>query len=542
MTDFQATGLSRRDALRSAATLPVAALTTVALAEGAGAQSSAADRVFARGNHMVSGDTTLTGSTRVESGARVTLAAGATLTIVGDFEAPTTTIFSGPGRVDLSRSRLLAVRPEWWGAVADDPRTDSHPGLTAALAAHPAIALGSGSYFISQTWEIDRSDRQIHGIGGRSKDLRATRIVLVGATGTVVRVGTERDPGGINASVTSIDMRRIELVRSLAPRRTAVAATGLRLVHVLNSVFEDIRANEHEIGFSMSGVVHSFLRDCAAFRSITNGAADESFVGFALTEPAPTTGANNASIYLIDCLASLGNAPKLSVSIGMQLQGAFADTHVIRLETSAMAQGIVVDGRATTLSRARQRSGHLNLLIDAPVLDGCGRTGISVSGLAAGAAVEVRSPYIALSATGSVAIAARQTQGAFDVIGGQAIGWPATDGGVAAIGLELDGATGVTATRIKLVGFARPVVARATQQFDLTVSIAAERASDNAAIALTGCGGGYVRALLTGPHRVAVAADAASRNVTIDTAGHGAATVIVDGTPRIPGNGRVAIG
>ena len=53
----------------------------------------------------------LLGTLTVAPGARIELAEGAVLRVLGDVVAPATQIFLGPGTVDLTSSRVQAARP-----------------------------------------------------------------------------------------------------------------------------------------------------------------------------------------------------------------------------------------------------------------------------------------------------------------------------------------------------------------------------------------------------------------------------------------------
>ncbi len=360
------------------------------------------------------------------AGTRFDIAAGATLTLTGDLIAGASRLFTGPGRVDLARSRIVAARPEWWGAVAGDPAIDSAPALHACLAAHPAMQLGVGDYHLATTLRIDRPNRRVWGIG-RAKGFGGTRLLLHGGGGAVVLVGSETGPASVNDFLWGIDLRWLELGRTSAPLRATGGpgdAVGLRIRHVVDSVFEGVRASEHAVGFSLTGAVRSFLRDCTAFRSVP-GAAGDTFTGFDMDgrvpPPAIATGAN-ASLYLIDCAASIGGDPRLRVAAGCRLTGTLSDTFIDRFETTAIDVGILVDGRRDALTAAQRANGHVDLHIRGVVLDQCRDAGIRLTGLSDAALVDIVDPYVALSPAGTAAIDIADCGGGIDVSGGQLIG------------------------------------------------------------------------------------------------------------------------
>jgi hypothetical protein len=81
------------------------------------------------GKHNVSANITVRADLLLMPGATIEIAAGRTLTLLGDFQAPVAHVFTGPGRVDLTGSRAPAAYPEWWGAARDDSSRDSLPAL-----------------------------------------------------------------------------------------------------------------------------------------------------------------------------------------------------------------------------------------------------------------------------------------------------------------------------------------------------------------------------------------------------------------------------
>lgn len=529
--------LSRREALLATAgsTIAAASMSLPASVAGKGA-SVTGSKTFERGTHVLNADTQLF-NVVVEDGARIVLGSGVTLTVTGDFDAAANMVFSGPGRVDLTKSRLLAARPEWWGAVPDDEAVDCVPALEACLEAHVAMQLSPGSYYISRTWTIAISDRRIWGVG-RSKDSRSTRIVLSGGNGTVMCVGTETPPGSINDFVRGLAVGCIELTRNLAPALGGSTAIGLRVVHAYDCLFETVRGNEQGIGFSLFAVVKSYFRDCHAFRS-TAGSA---FIGYDLTGEAAGMAGANASIFLIDCTARVGGTPKIASSVGVRLLGTFADTFIVRFETVTLDDGIVIDGSPATTSASRRRFGHIDLTIDTPILDQCLKRGITIRGISSGGAIDIRSPYVALGSTGTVAMQLVDCAGLIDTIGGQLIGGVASDGGTDPMGIALTNVTGATFTRTKIIGFDRAINAGQAKSFELVVSIGTERDTEVAAIRLVGCADGYLRPLLSGASRkTGVFLDATSKAITIDTTGLRDAAVSISGKKMAAVGGRITV-
>lgn len=445
------------------------------------------------------------------------------MTLLGDMVASAVRIFEGAGRVDMSRSRILAARPEWWGAAANDSSIDNVPALDACLAAHPAMQLGLGDYYLHQTWVIGLSNRRIWGIG-RTRDARGTRLLRLGSRGAVVMLGSGERPATINDYTRGLDLRWLEFGRTegAAPVEgdDPRAATGLVVRHVLDAYCEGLRANEHAIGYSLRGAVRSYFRDCVAFRSLASDPSGRDvFIGFDLDGRSPpiSTGAN-ASLFLIDCNASVGNSPRLAESIGCRVLGALSDTFIIRFETTSLGVGIDVDGKASRMSAEQRAIAHLDLNIDTPVLDQCRQTGLRLTGMSEQAMVTVRSPYVGLSAGAASAMEVSDSGGSIGIEGGQLIGLFAPD----AVGIRVNRVSGVAFAGTSVLGFARPVQVTAARAFEMVVAInSGGKSSDAPAIGLTDCHAGYLRPRVAGPERAysaAVEIDGRSSGITVETA------------------------
>ena len=513
---------SRRQVL---ATLPL-----LAISPAADAMPPAPGVIVVAGIRRIDHDVTIEEPVTLQPGASFAIARGATLTLLGDLVAPAVQVFDGPGHVDLTRSRIVAARPEWWGAKPNDAAVDCGAALAACLRAHTAMQLGPGDYHIAKTWAVDQPNRRIWGIG-RTANTRGTRLVLTAGDGPVIRVGSEQAPPEINAYLPGIDLRWLAIGRATAAATPAgddaAAATGLAIRHVLDSVFEGVHADEHAIGFSVRGAVRTFLRDCAAFRSLFTLPAQDVFIGFDMDgRAAPIATGANASLYLVDCVARTGNRPRLRRSVGCRLQGAFSDTFLVRFETTEVDTGIEVEGRAAALTDTGRQFGQIDLHLETPVLDQC-VVGISLSGLSQHALVDISAPYVALAPGGRAAMAVNQCGGLVSITGGQFIGSLAP----ASVGLSLVSVTGMAAAGLKLAGFGRPIEAVNASGLDLVVAVntAGATSAGAPAVRLADCRDSYLRPRIAGPaavHAVAVRIDG-SAGVTVETAGIDRHTVTV---------------
>lgn len=475
----------------------------------------------ASGRFLVEHELVVHGTLTVAPGAGIDLGPDAVLRVLGDVMAPAAQIFFGSGVVDLTASRVEAARPEWWGAVPNDPAADCEPALSKALQAHLAIELGTGDYYLAKTLRVALPNRRMTGVG-RTKDAMGTRLVLKSDLGAVVELGGEPAPPTINDYTKGVELRNFELGRVRPPRVAADdsdTAVGLRIRHVLDANCEGLRANEHSIGFDVRGAVRSYLRDCVAFRSAPAAAeAADRFVAFLLDGRKPPVGGANASLYIIDCNANLGGTPSLKESVGCEMLGAMSDTFLVRFETTALDTGIALDGQAGGLPKAQLRNAQIDLLIDAPVLDQCKLTGITIAGMAADTMIDIRSPYVGVGAARATALSISQSGGAISVIGGQMVAPTAFRD---ATGILLEDSAGVDILSAKLLGFGQPVVVRSCHSSRIDVAIGT--AGDDwpqSAIRLFASRLIHVACRLfgeRGSYAAGIELDAASSEITVET-------------------------
>jgi hypothetical protein len=405
------------------------------------------------GRHVVSSNLTVRADIFVQPGATIEVAAGKTLTLLGDFQAPIGPLFSGPGKVDLNRSRASAAYPEWWGAGRDNSTVDSLPALRACVAAHPVTLLGAADYFIGSTWRIDIPHRRIWGAGKYwHGPNQGTRIIVTNGRQDVIQIGFDAPPSGPNAFLQSVDIRWLEVGRSAAPADGGAA--GICIRYVLNCIIEGISAAEHTVGFSIAGAVRSHIRDCQAFRSIPGGSR---FVGFHLDGRGDIgLAGGNASIYLIDCNASIGGTPRLAESVGALLEGGFADSFLALFETSGVATGIKVDGLAPTINAHQAKAGHANLHLLMPVIDGFAGSGIEITNVSDHGMIDMVDPYVGAGAGAFAGIYLHNCKGMTTITGGQVIGWVDADTGGKALGIYGVDAEGIAVEGTKFLGFRRP--------------------------------------------------------------------------------------
>ncbi|WP_374146812.1 hypothetical protein [Sphingomonas sp. 28-63-12] len=497
------------------------------------------------GKHFVSSSMTVRADIQAMPGATIDIAAGKTLTLLGDFQAPLAPIFTGPGRVDMLGCRAPAAYPEWWGATRDDSAHDSLPALRACLAAHPVMLLGAADYFISDTWKIETSHRRIWGAGKNwGGPHQGTRIIVVSGDRDVVQLGFDTPPGSVGSYLQSVDLRWMELARSAPPKATADdGAAGLRIRFSFDCLIEGISADEHVIGYSITGAVYTHLRDCHAFRSSPGDkSGPPRFWAFHLDGRTPRAfPGGNASLYINDCGASTGGSPGVPQSIGAYLQGAFADSYIQNFETSQIATGIKVDGQTGKPGIDQGRAGQANLHLLMPILDGYSGAGIELTNISPYGAIDIVDPYCGPAPGAFAGIFIHQSRGLVTISGGQLHGWYDAINGGNALGIFAQNAEGIGISGTKVIGFRRPISFEQCRDFtiDAAINNPGEKAAQPA-ISLLGCAHGQLRSRIKGQTSAFPAGidlRGGNHHLSIDAAGIDPACLGTGAIGRIVGRG-----
>ncbi|WP_338467475.1 hypothetical protein RXV95_02630 [Novosphingobium sp. ZN18A2] len=534
---------------RGLAPLALAGIGAAAMmrAEDTAAQSPAGDApgtVLDAGVHRVDANTTIRGDMQLMPGARLEIAAGRTLTVLGSFDAPISHVFQGDGTVDLNRSTTRCAYPEWWGAQPDREQIDCLPALNACLAAHPVMSLGSGNYFLSDTWVIERGFCRIWGSGFRGNDFaRGTRLIVKSGTADVVQVGSSSKPEKINDFLQAVDLRYLHLARSVPMDGSAEnMPAGLRAKFLLCCTFDTISAFEHAIGFYAQGVVRGLFTNCMTRRTAAARSGGISWRGFLLDGNTNIgLAGGNASIYLTDCNATIGGHPNISDPVGMLLDGAFADTYIVNFETAHVATGIRASGRLGELSGLK-KGAHNDVHIRMPIIDQCNRTGIEISDTSPNGLVDISEPYIAVAPGAQAAISFDRFRGAAHISGGQFYGLGDALGGGSAAGLAVNASNGISASGLKFVNVMQPVVLENATAFSVDAWAGnTMMKSGNAAARLSNCRNGSISFRLSGQPgsfgrgievsaSQAVAVNPSGLDAQILSSGRGG-KVMVDGSP-----------
>ena len=485
--------ISRRHLL---AVAPAVALSQDVLSQTIAA-TAAEGLLLQAGVHRIGRDTIVRGDVHLEPGARIEVARGATLTVMGDFSAPISHVFTGDGRIDLSQSRAIEAYPEWWGAIGENGAFDCAQAIEACLASHSLTRLGAHSYFVSRTIAVERTNRRIIGSGQRwTGPGTATRIVLTGS-GDVLRLGTMRKPASVNDFVQGLLISDLQLTRANPAAGSGHdAPSGVRARFILFSEIVRVDSAESVNGFAVSGAVRSFFRECSAFRSPAGGNRSSVFRGFACDGNTDIgLAGGNASIFFVDCNARTGGEPRLTENVGMLLDGAYADTVVSNFETAAVAVGIRMSGKASAMGRPKQRTGFIDVRIVGPILDQCSQVGIEVTDTSDHALIDITDPYVALGPDGRAALSFNGSRGLLSVRGGQLVGWADRE----LVGVDAVASDGLDISGLKLLNLRTPVRMQRCRDLSLDVAInLPEGGSGRPAVQLSDCAEGHVRARVKG--------------------------------------------
>lgn len=465
------------DGIRRRALLPAAAgvlgLSHMAAASVRQVAMDQLTTILEPGEHRVTANITLKGDLLVKPGATIYISSGCTLTVLGGMVAAIAPIFTGPGRVDLNRSRVGAAHPEWWGAQPGNGRFDSLAALQNCLRAHPIMQLLPGDYYISDTLVVDRAFARITGAGFRGTEAgQGTRLIVTNGTSDVLLVGPRTKAASVANFLQNIEVRGLALSRSKPVVQNGdLAPAGLRAQYLLFAHFEQVSAFEHANGFVLRGLVRSTMRDCVAFRSLPGASGRQPYRGFWLqgTEEIGLAG-GNASLYLYACNATIGGTPGVSDGVGLLMDGAFADCFVIDFEATAVECGIRVDGMRDIIG-GRSRHGHANLHLNMPIIDQCGRVGIEIKDTSPQSAIDISGAYVAASMTTDAAVRLDRVGGAVSITGGQLLGGVNSAAGGSAAGLVLDASRSIAVNGLKIVDHAQPVRLTECSGFSLCLAV-----------------------------------------------------------------------
>ncbi len=449
------------------------------------------------GNYRIATALTLANPLILWDSAHLTVD-GVTLTLSGSFDCGTRLAFAtvAGGNVILNAATTAVSRPEWWGAQPGVG--DCFQGITDALAAHGVVALQCAPYFITQTVILDQSNQALLGTRNIfvSPDQNScTRIIMIGATQTIIQLGPTVFPGSINACPFGQHLENLLAQRNVAPDGPS-NATGIRVGFCVQSTALRVRVQDSIFGWQFRGSVAFIGRELSSQLSEAPTGGAPRFFGFYADGNDLSIGAagGNASLRLYNIAAT--GTTLVADCRGFAADHFFADLFVYDLETVGCPIGIDLVGVAG--SATSDAAGNTDCFFFHPVLDGYTTNGIRISTVNQSGSVEVVAPFTApaAGATGA-AILIENCAGRVHFLGGQI---PLLFGGSALNGVEIQNSVGVTIDGTKILecsgaavhGFnanqcvLRPQTSNFLQALHAVVQFA------------TGCNGNIVEAAISG--------------------------------------------
>jgi hypothetical protein len=388
------------------------------------ATSASASLVFPAGTYAVSANLTFTVPVRMEPGAVLTIATGATVAFNAGFDANKQRVFTLTGTASVTFDGATTTKgfPEWWGAVTGSAAAAAGnvTAINAALVALSHTELQGADYWVNGRVWMGLPNRTLTGAGQQydgSTSNRITRIINSTATEHTLFIGPDTYPGSINALQRGNVVTDVYVGRAVAPSVPA-GGNGVRIQYTLFTELTRVKSAESIYCFELFGTVHPKMIDCQAFRSVAGVGGADICRGFFIngTAAIPLNG-GNASVYLVRCQAEMGGV-LIDNSSGFYLTGRFTDCFIHQPETSLFAIGIDVqaDAANTTLN-----FDNTNLQISDAILDTFRFAGILINGANKYGSIEISGGYYgaALGWASPAAILISNSRAQVNVHGGQ---------------------------------------------------------------------------------------------------------------------------
>lgn len=377
--------------------------------------------------------------------------------------------------------------PEWFGARSGDGSFDNRPALDACVAACPVMQLAAVDYWIHGRWTVSTHHRTIRGAGRNGDGPNpATRVLLNSSTQDVFMVGTDTNPGSINAFVQFVDVENVTFVSAAPPTPPSSGIQGgpscVRGQYILNCSFTRVYTINGTNGFYFTGAVYSELKESSSQRLAAGTTpANDYFIGCML-DGTPSIGANTgiASFY-IRKYAVTGTTSAL-VNYGVYSANGFTDMFIDSVETSGVQFGITLNGNPGVTY------GSEDCKVFNCVLDQVNK-GISLNAGSNTTAAVLMNNYVAVSASPSggkgIEIASTPLSGqggSISLLGNQIIG-----GGGNTVGISVSNSSGVQSVGNILTDLNNPIQLSSVSQSRFSDRISNPiQSAGSAAILLSG--------------------------------------------------------
>ncbi|MDB5714303.1 MAG: hypothetical protein JWO15_1700 [Sphingomonadales bacterium] len=421
-------------------------------------------------------------------------------------------------------------RPEWFGAVVNNPAIDNVAAIQACINLCPTSLMGVGRYYIgdgssrvgSNLLSITTSGRRLIGAGAtQSGAASCTELVIrsASATGIVISGKPTAQPSSAipGTWIEGVVIKDFTIRREVAdfplgnpPSGTNNSPCGYKLLFAMSCVIENIYTMENTIGGYLGGTVACLLKNNRHLRySPGTVPGNDFFYGFYQDNsyPAPFN-SGNASVYYIGggafsneaarggyqyvsssgILTNYSRNGKYFSSAGIQSNQGFTDTYIIGYETANCGYGAKMVGRQT-----RTPDYHTeDLMISQCVFDGCRWDAVHLMNCGPATAVQVVNNYLmASNATEPTSSCVRleNCSGAIVVSNNQGIATP----GNSATGLRTSASSGFVSSKNIWTDLAHPVLIEGSTAFRVEDRInVAKVAPADAAVEIIGSVRGIV--------------------------------------------------
>lgn len=392
-------------------------------------------------------------------------------------------------------------KPEWFGATTGGP--DCLAALLACHALCPVMVLGGADYYITNTLNLDKSNRAVIGTPGSGRDVGVgvparmgqaggTRIILSGANvvdKTVCEFGSQATITGDNSTLMrNSSIRDLAFCRNLDGTYNVLPSSNTDPIYCVKGVvvkfqsacfLENVFSFDSPVGFHFFGCVLSRYKYLSAYRTTPSNVATNDFTaGFLLGNyNVHFYIASNASIYLDR--PTFYDSPSVSaLSYGIRVFGYISDTFIDTAEVGRCSIGIELDGRDSAGSTITAGGAHQDVRLLNPIIDAVSITGIQVRNLNDGGDVAITEPYVAAGAGGVIALNIFDNEGRINVTGGRAFG-----GGV---GVNLSNTDNFNLDGMLIRDIPEPVLVNTCVACHIAPSILNQTVAATAAIAVSG--------------------------------------------------------
>ena len=361
----------------------------------------------------------------------------------------------------------IGGRPEWFGAIANDPAIDNRAALSACFALCPVTQLGAADYYIHGTLIFDRSNKAFVGVPGapvnrdvgvgtpaRMGNAGGSRVILTGARAvgdTVLQFGNGVPPSSDGEGLTrNAVLRDIHFCRDNANGYIARnsrtnnpidCVKGIICSAISSCRIQGVSSFDSPVGWHCFGCVYTKWDDCAAWRSTRAPIATNDFsVGFLIGDYGRHYGyaGANASVYFNRCICL--NLTGGSTSIAIRLFGAVADTFMTQPEVGRVDVGIEIDGsgRDGLTIPVQTIDTQQDIHITNAIIDATRGQGLQLRNLNRSFQVSVIDPYIATAAALAdinIMGGAARVEGHVSIVGGTLL----SGGGTGIVAIDAEG-------------------------------------------------------------------------------------------------------